>query len=61
MKKKTTKRKSVKILPSMHCALDEKYTDFYCCPQCGGNDIESCFKFCPDCGVKINTKAIQPK
>jgi uncharacterized OB-fold protein len=34
--------------------LDEFYTYWYKCPKCGQKYVAIRFKFCPDCGVKIN-------
>ena len=53
--KKSVERRKISINKGMG-TLDEAYTDWYVCPNCGDSNIMKGSKYCSACGLKINWK-----
>ncbi len=53
------KKKPVKILPKHSVGVSDWYDDWFTCPVCKTRGtLTKTFKFCPACGVKLDTSAI---
>lgn len=49
-------KKSVSISEEDSQGKDEWWCNWYKCPGCKSTSIAGSFKFCPDCGLKLNWK-----
>ena len=43
----------IEITPDMVNPEGYRYPEWFICPNCGGDNIERCFNYCPDCGKKL--------
>ena len=50
------KETQIKITEETRFSPDEWWGRIYKCPKCGGKNIWNFFKYCPDCGQKIELK-----